>query len=697
MADLLETLNRAQALQRGGQVLEAHHLYRQVLEQDPRNPEALHNLSMLEIDLGNTDAAAALIKRLLAINPNFVPAHYNLALARQRAGDLDGALMSYRAALAREPNHALSLYNSAVILRGNGRLAEALRAYQTLARVEPQWSDALVNHAEVLLELGRPADALTVLDKLVAVEDSSSVHALRAHAFMKLGRNEEALSACNRALSSAPDDFALHHFRGNMLQLLNRYDEAIESYDTELAVIEGRSVSDAARGNAFSESISVRLTSCAWDRLRELQDAALSLTASGDFTIDPFIGVLWNDDPSTLLTWAERWQRRFGEPEPVSRAPAKSGAKIRLGYISADFREHAVARLLVDLIKAHDRSTFDVIGYATNSDDQSSQRRNLAAAFDNLVDLTALTDQQAAERIARDEIDVLIDLMGHTSNTRLGIIARRPAPVIAHYLGYPGSIGMDAVDYFIADATTLPPADEKDFREAIVRLPTTYQVNSAREISSRVFTRAEAGLPEAGVVFCGITRHPKLNPAVFDAWANILRQVPGSALWLLAGTPFVEANLKREAETRGVDPARLVFAPYIAAPDYLARHSLADLFLDTWPWGGHTMVSDALWTGLPVVTTPGRNFASRVGASLLDAVGMPELICGSRDAYVAKAVELAMDPAALKSLRHKLTHNRAKAPLFNTDRFRREIEAAYREMHARHQRDEKPSSFTAKP
>jgi protein O-GlcNAc transferase len=696
MADTREQLDHAMALHREGRVLEAHEIYRQILDENPRMSEALHNLSMVDIDIGNTDSALALIKRLLAIDPNFVPAYYNMGLARQRTGDIEGALTSYRAALARQPNHQMSLYNSAVILRSQGKIAEAVKAYQTLAKLEPKWPDALANYAEALTEFGKSEEALAVTSRLLAIEESANAHALRAKALLNLERHEEALAACDKALALDPTDVPLVHFRGNMLQILKRYDEAIVAYDSELALAQAQGLSGDTLSNAVSESISVRLTSCAWDYLPVLEDKAKNLTAtSANFAIDPFVGLLWNDDPELLLTWAKRWQCRVGDPAPVKRPQRQASGKIRIGYISADFREHAVARLIADLIETHDRNVFEVVGYAVNPDDGSALRRRLAAAFDTFVDLSLLTAQQAAERISEDRTDVLIDLMGHTSNARLGILKRKPAPVIAHYLGYPGSLTIDAVDYFIADATTLPQSDEKYFREAIVRLPTTYQVNSNRDISDRVFTRAEVGLPNAGIVFCGIARQAKLNPDVFDAWMNILRETTSSTLWLLAGTPLIENNLRKEAQARGIDVSRLVFAPFIPAAEYLARHKLADLFLDTWPWGGHTMASDALWAGLPVLTVPSRNFASRVGASLLKAVCLPELICDSRDGYVAKAVELAQNPAQLKSLRDKLERNRKTSPLFDIDRFRREIEAAYREMHERHQRGEKPVSFTA--
>lgn len=685
---------RLQALLQAGRVAQARNLCTDLLNQNLNVREALFFLSAIELQDGNLDEATRLLDRLLTIEPTFAPAHYHMAIAEQRRGNDDAALAHYRQALTHQPDYPQALFNAALLSRQTGDLSGALALSTTLISVAPRWANALYSHADLLLAMNRAGEALTFADKLLTLETNASAYLLRAQVLRNLGRVDESLAACDRAIPFAPNDWSLHHFRGGLLQWLNRPEDAIASYDRELGLMAMQDVPLYARENAMSEAIAARLASAHWQGLPELLTNARRLTQTTELALDPFIGVLVSDDQAELLTWATRWQQRIGTPQSPPRQP-QPHTKIRIGYISADFREHAVSRLLVDLIERHDRTQFEVFGYAIGPDDASPLRQRLSKAFDHFIDLQQVDDAQAAARIANDGIDVLIDLMGHTSNHRMGIVARKPAPVIAHYLGFPASLGMTTVDYFIADAVTLPAANEIDFREAIARLPTCYQVNSHREISPRRFTRQDAGLPDTGFVYCGITRHTKLNPDVFDAWMNILRATPGSVLWLQAASPAIEQNLKSEATQRSIDAARLIFAPPLPADEYLARHAVADLFLDTWPWGGHTMTSDALWAGLPVLTAPGPNFASRVGASLLHALALPELICASHQDYVAKAIEFAQQPEQLRPLRDRLAEKRRTAALFDIDNFRREIESAYREMVARSRRGEQPTTFTA--
>jgi predicted O-linked N-acetylglucosamine transferase (SPINDLY family) len=379
---------------------------------------------------------------------------------------------------------------------------------------------------------------------------------------------------------------------------------------------------------------------------------------------------------------------------PPAPPPAQRGGRIRLGYASADFRNHATAHLAAGLFERHDRARFEVVGYSFGRDDGSGYRRRVAAAFDRFVDVQALGAGEAARRIAADGIDILVDLMGYTQHSRPAIFAHRPARVQVNFLGYPGSLHAPFIDYLVADRTVIPPADLDWFGEAVAWMPGSYQVNDDRQATDAVPpTRAACGLPEGAFVFCSFNQARKLDRPMFAAWMRILAATPGSVLWILAGHLRAQANLRVAAAKAGIDPERLVFAEVTGKAAHLGRHRFADLFLDTHTCGAHTTASDALWAGLPVLTWPGDSFAGRVSASLLKAIGLPELIVGSLEEYERTAIALARDEARRRALRARLEANRATMPLFDTAAFARHLERAFEEMHARSLRGAPPAAF----
>jgi predicted O-linked N-acetylglucosamine transferase (SPINDLY family) len=381
-------------------------------------------------------------------------------------------------------------------------------------------------------------------------------------------------------------------------------------------------------------------------------------------------------------------------PPPKATGPAWRNDRIKVAYLSADFRRHATAYLIAELVERHERERFEVIGISFGPDDGSDMRARLEGAFDRFVDVTGSSDEAVAEQITRWRVDISVDLMGHTQYSRPGILAFRPAPIQTSYLGFPGTTGADFIDYVIADPIVLPFDRQPCFAEQIVHLPDCYQVNdTTRRIAPRTPTRQECGLPAEGFVFCCFNTSWKITPAVFDVWMQLLGVIPGSVLWLLRDNAEAEANLRNEAAARGVDPARLVFADRLAPEEHLARHRLADLFLDTLPYNAHTTASDALWAGLPLLTCRGETFAARVAASLLNAVGLPGLVTTSLEDYEALALKLGTDHALRRRLRASLEANRASCPLFDAGLFRRHLEAVYETMWGRWQRGESPRSF----
>jgi len=412
--------------------------------------------------------------------------------------------------------------------------------------------------------------------------------------------------------------------------------------------------------------------------------------------VPPFFLLAIEASPAEQLTCARRWVEPFARavpPLPARSFRERQGERIRLGYLSADFHQHATAHLAAELFERHDRTRFEVFAYSYGPDDGSLMRRRLERAFDRFIDVRRLSHAQAAQRIHADAIDILIDLKGHTLNARTAMLAARPAPVQVNYLGYPGTMGADFIDYIIVDRIVAPPADQTYFSEKLVTLPGCYQPTDTRREIAAPPARRECGLPPDGCVFCCFNNTYKITPTFFAIWMRLLTHVPGSVLWLLESNELVRRNLRREAEQRGLDPSRLVFAPIRPIGEHLARHRHADLFLDTLPCNAHTTANDALWSGLPVLTCAGSTFAGRVAASAVAAAGVPGLIAPSLDAYEQTARDLARTPVRLRELRDTLERNRATAPLFDVAAYARHLETAYARMWERWRAGEPPAAF----
>jgi len=439
---------------------------------------------------------------------------------------------------------------------------------------------------------------------------------------------------------------------------------------------------------------------CDWRGRNEELGRLVSAIRAGKRSAAPFVTLSISDSPQDHLLCSRIWVRDKcpASPVPIWKGEHYRHDRIRVAYLSADFHEHAMAYCLAGLFEAHDRGRFDTTAVSIGPDAPGRMRARLERAFDRFIDVRQRADQEVARVLRELEIDIAVDLNGFTADGRTRIFAFRAVPVQVSYLGYPGTMGADYIDYVLADRFVIPEQQFSCFTEKVVYLPDTYQVNdSKRVIADRTPTRAEAGLPERGFVFCSFNNSYKISPMVFDAWMRLLGNVEGSVLWLVdTGTTAVR-NLREEAAARGVARDRLVFAPKVRHEDYLARHRLADLALDTLPYNGHATTSDALWAGLPVLTCLGTTFAGRVAASVLNAIGLNELITHTLGEYEALALDLATNRERLAGIRSKLEENRATYPLFDTDRFRRHIEAAYTTMWERQQKGEPPASFAVAP
>jgi protein O-GlcNAc transferase len=720
--------NRGVVLNALGRNEEAVESYRKALAITPNYADALSNRGNALMQLQRYDEALASYDRALSVRPDYAEAHYNRANTLKELKRHDDALASYDRALSLLPNLAEAHCNRGVTLHELDWLDEALASYDRALSVRPDYAEAHYNRGNALERLKRFDEALANYDRaLVLRPNLAGAHSNRGNALRELKRFDEALASYVRALELQPDLAEALSNRGMILHELKRYDEALASYDRALAVRpdyvdalnnRGTTLQELKRfdeamatydrllainpehAHAFSGAASCAINLCDWD-MRTRLAADLAAQVSGKTSImSSFVLLGYSGDPALQLQCATNYieSKVPVPPQPLWTSQTWRHDKLRVAYLSADFRSHATAFLMAELFERHDRSRFEIIGVSFGIDDGSEMRRRLIAAFDEFHDVRGNSDSDVAKLLHDRQVDIAIDLKGYTQDSRSEIFSHRPAPIQVSYLGYPGTMGAPFIDYIIADKIVAPFEQQQFYTEKIVHLPDCYQVNdSKRQIAERAPTRQQAGLPDREFVFCSFNNNWKIAPDVFDVWMRLLQQLEGSVLWLLRDNDGAERNLRQHAGRRGIDPSRLVFAGRLPPDEHLARHGLADLFLDTLPCNAHTTASDALWAGLPVLTCLGEAFAGRVAASLLHAVGAPELIAGNLDDYEALALRLARDPALLAELKERLTRNSATCPLFDTDRFARHIEAAYMTMWQTWQRGEPAKSFSVEP
>lgn len=693
-----------------GRNAEALELMTAALAIRPDAPEILANHGNVLMTLARLDEALASYDRALAARPDHVPAWVRRGMALREMGRLDEALDSHDRALALAPGFVEAHSNRGMVLSDMGRTDDALEAFERALKLAPDFPDALNNRALILKSLKRHDEALASCNRALAlypdfpeglnnrgiilsdmkrqVEALASYDralALRPHyaeawnnravALWEIKRFAEALESCDRALAIAPDFSDAHYNRGNALSDLNRFEEALAAYEAALRI-------DPAHRHALSGLANAALMIGDWKRTAELAPRLKQAVRDDSAVIQPFVLMGYWDDNELQLQASRNYVRHAGPgpQKPLWTGERYAHDRIRVAYLSADFHQHVTAALTVEMFERHDRDRFETIGVSFGPDDKSPMRARLEKAFDRFHHARAQSDRAVADLLRRWEVDIAVDLGGHTSGARPWVLAHRPAPVQAKYMGYPGTSGSDFIDWLVADALVVPPDQESFFSEKIAALPDTLWVTDTARAIAAPPSRAESGLPEDGFVFCCFNHNWKITAPLFDIWMRLLTAVPGSVLWLLQGNASIGANLRREAAARGVDPARLIFAGRATPDAHQARQQLADLFLDTLPYNAHTTASDALWAGLPIVTTPGHSFPARVAASIVTACGMPELIAPDLATYETLALELARDPGRLKALRAKLAANRATAPLFDTARFTRNLEAAYAAM-----------------
>ena len=715
-----------QAIQafQGGDFDSADLVLRRVLQVDSKNIVALNVLGLIKATQTNYQEAAHFLGMAVRIKPNDAAIRYNLAKVLTDSGNNKDAVTHHKKAVALAPDNPMAWLNygqtmsnlclhkdaavcydnalrlnadyaeawsnKGISLKALKRFDEAIAHYDKALSLKPDYAECWSNKGITLNELKRFDEATTYFNKALSLKpDYPEAWSNKGVTLHELKRYEEAIAYFDKALSLKPDYAECWSNKGITLNELKRFDEAIAHYDKALSL---KPDIDWISGDLLHTKMKI----CSWSGLVEsLEDISKKVVANEE-VVNPFPLLALNDDALLHKISSEIYIKSKYPFNPVLEPILKcqQSQKIRVGYFSADFKNHPVAFLIAELFELHDRSQFEIYGFSlVKTVDEMVGRLHLA--FDHYIEAQGMSDIEIAQLSRNLNIDIAVDLTGITASSRTGIFSYRASPIQVNYLGYPGTMGADYVDYIIADKTLIPPQSQQSYSEKVVYLANSYQVNDRKRlISGRQFTRQELGLPENGFVFCCFNNNFKILPATFEGWMRILKAVEGSVLWLFQDNSWAVENLKKEAEKQGIDGQRLVFAERMPLVEHLARHRHADLFLDTLPYNAHTTASDALWAGLPVLTLMGGSFASRVAASLLNAIALPELITSTQEEYEALAIELAMNSKKLSETKLTLANNRLTTPLFDTPLFTKNLEAAYIKIYERYHADLEPEHIS---
>jgi protein O-GlcNAc transferase len=618
--------------------------------------------------------------RACALNAGLPEAWLGRGNTFNELGQYANALATYEKALALNPQLSGALLGRGNALNALKRYDDALLAYDQALAVVPDFAEAWLNRGNLLNTVHRHEDALAAFQRALALRpDLAEAWLGRGNVFFYLKRHQEAISCYQKALAIRPDLVEAQLGCGHVFSALKRHREAADAY---AAVLTLRPEHPFTKGLLFHH----KMLACDWSGVRDLFDEIEKDVGLGKLSIEPFILQGASNSPRSLQRCAELYS---GERYPAriveeAQKRALDHNKIRVGYVSGEFREQATSHLIVGVLEQHDRTRFEIYGFDNGWDDRSEIRRRINAAVP-IVDIRQLDDTTALGAVQEKQIDILINLNGYFGEQRTELFAGRAAPIQVNYLGFPGTLGASFMDYIVADRCVIPENYKPFYTEKVVYLPTCYQAaDNKRKIAASVPTRLECGLPSSGFVFCCFNNSYKILPDVFDRWMRILSQVEHSVLWLLSDDQEAKANLQREASARNINAQRLIFAKRVPPTDHLARHAVADLFLDTVPCNAHTTANDALWAGLPLLTCSGETFSSKVAASLLNAIGLPELVTTTLDDYERAAVDLALSGKKLALIKNRLAENRLSAPLFKTELFTRHLESAYQAMFDRY-------------
>jgi protein O-GlcNAc transferase len=684
-----------------------------------------NNVSLLYVcaislyKLKRLDEAIGYFDKVLALQPNHIAAINERGSVLAEMKNYDAALASFKKALALQPNYAEAHLNLGNLYCRTDSYQEAVSAYETAVALKPDLADAWLGRGGALSALHQYDQALASYDKAISLSPASpAAWSGRGNVYFELKRYDEAAAAYDYVLSAHPESAEAWLGRGNVSNELARYDAAFSAYAEAIKLDPGLAEAwlgygsllgrrqepakaFAALNKAFElrprikllegQRLHAKLQLCDWTDLDEQVSHLLAALREEKPASDPFSILSLPSSSADQLRCAKHYASQWPRFPALSAGARYAHHRIRIAYLSAQFHEHATSFLLPGLIEHHDRSRFEVTGVSFGPELDSALRRRLKNAFEHFIDVQTKPDEEIAALVRDAEIDIAVDLVGYTQDARPGIFVRRPAPIQVSYLGYLATMATECIDYVIGDKLALPLEQERYYTEKIVHLPDCFMVNDDRlSIAPQTPSRREVGLPDEGFVFCSFNNSYKLSKSTFEVWMRLLARVEGAVLWLVESNAQMAINLRREAHRCAVDPERIVFAPRVPLSEHLARQRLADLFLDTTPYNAGATGAAALWAGVPLLTILGDAFVGRMAASMLHAIGLPELATNSSAEYEALALQIATEPAFCASLKDKLRNNRETCPLFDTERFKRNIEAAYTMMWRLHERGEPP-------
>lgn len=699
---------------------------KEVLLQERDQPDALRFLGVIAALQKDWNEALLFIDRAISVSPQNGLAYSNRGNVLTELTRYEEALACYVKAIALQPEYAEAYTNQGNVLQALGRHEGALPCYEKAISLQPEYAEAYCSQGNAFLALLRYEEALACYEKTILLDSRNARAFYGASVIFSLrNKHDYALGCCNQSLSIYPEYEAAWALKGSIFFQIKDYENALLAYDQALMLnpqlinaytskadiyaelkqfdkaniaFESALKIDREMDFLFGLSIQNTIRMCEWGQLENLLKELVNRVEKSQKAAIPYNLISLLDDRKLIRRSIEIYAEALrGGIQRVGQKKLTRKKKIRLGYFSADFHNHPTAYLIAELFECHDKDQFELVAFVFGRNSPDEMRLRLEKSFDQFIDVNEKTDQEVAELSRELEIDIAIDLKGFTGEGRPKIFIYGAAPIQISYLGFPGTTGLACIDYVVADPVLIPKKHQDGMVEKVIYLPNSYQVNDRnRVIASAHRTREELGLPASGFVFCCFNNNYKITPEVMDSWVKILQAVEGSVLWLYQDNPYAVNNLKREASARGLNPERLVFASRQDPADHLARYRSADLFLDTTPCNAHTTASDALWTGLPVLTLIGESFGARVAASLVNAVGIPELIVNTKEEYEQFAIELASNPNKLQEIKLRLQNNLKDSPLFDTPVFTKHLEAAYLKAYERSQQDLPPEHIYVK-
>ena len=673
-----------------GKLEQALIAFKNVIAIKPNDPKPHNNIGNILKDLGKLEEAVKAYNKAVSLKPDYAEAYLNMGNALHDQSKLVEAVKAYNKAISLKPNYSQAYLNMGNALSAQGKLEDALEAFNKALSFKPDYAEVYYNMGIALADQGKLEEAIEAYNKALFIKpDYAEVCYNMGIALADQGKLEEAIEAYNKALAIKPDYAEAYNNMGVTLQDHGKLVESMEAYNKALDINPDY---ESARVQTLHQKAHI----CDWNSMTADRTLIPELGTTNKH-VDPFSLLSLEDSPerhqirSKIYSAAKFPQKLL----PGQVKPSQKHKRIRLGYFSSDLKEHPVAYLMAKMLEQHDRDQFEVFGYSLHGNQQSDMRQRLLQSFDRFTDVRSMTDKTVALQARQDGIDIAIDLNGYTEHGRTGIFAYRAAPIQINYLGYPGTLGADFMDYIVADKFLIPEANQKYFNEQPLYLPHTYMpTDDTRELSQKPISRKDVGLPNDAFVFCCFNNNYKISSAEFDIWMRLLNKVEGSVLWLRKSNEISHLNMKKEAQKRDIDPSRLVFADRAPMDEHLARQRLADLFVDTFAFNAHTTATEALWAGLPVVTKAGQGFAARVAGSLLNAIGLPELVTTIEQDYEELILELATNPTKLAQVKDKLATNRLTQPLFNTELYTKHLENGYHQAYQNYFDGNPPQTIT---